>query len=304
MATPRTVSHSLFSVWLGVPFEQISKLELALAADASATTRAETSPTTARGNTPEPVLGSARGRTRGDVLNRLLTVSGSPGLTLAGACPRVGQRPNPGDPAGRLYSTTSGGTVTRFQYDGDQLVAEYNSAGALLRRYVPGPAGSDDPVVWHEGSGTADRRWLLTDERGSVIGWADGSDNLIAAQAYGAYGEPQTWTGSRYAYTGQLGLCASIVAGVDASPVLEAAEHVLDLVALSVEGLVVRDRYPVISGEPAHRAEPLRDHDRGDRAVRLADRVEAKRLHLTFAGHVRRGKPLGLDAPSVDLRGE
>jgi RHS repeat-associated protein len=84
-------------------------------------------------------------------------------------------------------------------------VAEYSSAGALLRRYVPGDGG-DDPVVWYEGSGTADRRYLLKDERGSVIGWANGSAALGGAQAYGAYGEPQTWTGSRHAYTGQLGL--------------------------------------------------------------------------------------------------
>ena len=37
-------------------------------------------------------------------------------------------------------------------------------------------------------------------------------------------------------------MCASVVAHGDAAPVLEAAEHVLDAVALSVEGLVVRDR--------------------------------------------------------------
>ena len=29
--------------------------------------------------------------------------------------------------------------------------------GPVLRRYVPGP-GMDEPVVWYEGSGTADRR--------------------------------------------------------------------------------------------------------------------------------------------------
>jgi hypothetical protein len=36
---------------------------------------------------------------------------------------------------------------------------------------------------------------------------------------------------------------ASVVTGVDAPPVFESAEHILDLVALSVERLVVRDRY-------------------------------------------------------------
>ena len=34
---------------------------------------------------------------------------------------------------------------------------------------------------------------------------------------------------------------AAIVASVDAAPVLELAEHVLDLVALTLEGGVVRD---------------------------------------------------------------
>lgn len=36
-------------------------------------------------------------------------------------------------------------------------------------------------------------------------------------------------------------LGASVVAGVDPAPVLEFAEHVLDLVALTVDGVVVRD---------------------------------------------------------------
>jgi hypothetical protein len=44
------------------------------------------------------------------------------------------------------------------------LIAEYNSANSLLRRYVHGP-GSDEPLVWYEGTGTADRRWLHADER-------------------------------------------------------------------------------------------------------------------------------------------
>ena len=38
---------------------------------------------------------------------------------------------------------------------------------------------------------------------------------------------------------GHEGVGASVVAGCDASPVLELGEQVLDLVALSIEGLVV-----------------------------------------------------------------
>jgi YD repeat-containing protein len=61
------------------------------------------------------------------------------------------------DPAGRLYETTASGATTRFLYDGLQAIAEYNTSGALLRRYVPG-AGLDEHLAWYEGSGTSDRR--------------------------------------------------------------------------------------------------------------------------------------------------
>ena len=41
---------------------------------------------------------------------------------------------------------------------------------------------------------------------------------------------------------GHEGVGASVVSSVDAPPVLEPAEHILDLVALTVEGAVVRDQ--------------------------------------------------------------
>jgi hypothetical protein len=60
------------------------------------------------------------------------------------------------DPALRLYETVGAGVTTRFGYDGADLTAEYNAAGTLLRRYVHGP-GSDEPLVWYEGSVLSDR---------------------------------------------------------------------------------------------------------------------------------------------------
>lgn len=72
------------------------------------------------------------------------------------------------DPAMRLYQTSGGSADTaRFAYDGAALIAEYNRSNAMLRRYVHGP-GSDEPLVWYEGSATSDRRFLHSDERGSV----------------------------------------------------------------------------------------------------------------------------------------
>src|SRR3546814_8948543 len=50
------------------------------------------------------------------------------------------------DPLGRLYQTVGGGTTTRSQYDGIDLIAEYNASNAVQRRYVHGP-GVDNPIV-------------------------------------------------------------------------------------------------------------------------------------------------------------
>jgi YD repeat-containing protein len=109
------------------------------------------------------------------------------------------------DPLGRLWQTTSGSIVTQFLYDGDRLVGEYGTTGTVsLRRYVHGP-GVDDPLLWYEGSGVTDRRWIHSDERGSVIATTDGT-GAATIYTYGPYGEPLSWTGSRFRYTGQTAL--------------------------------------------------------------------------------------------------
>ena len=71
------------------------------------------------------------------------------------------------DPLGRLIGVGAA-TVSRFDYAGAMVIAEHDGSNLLTRRYVHGP-GMDEPLVWYEGSGTADRRWLLADERGSVV---------------------------------------------------------------------------------------------------------------------------------------
>ena len=87
-------------------------------------------------------------------------------------------------------------------YDGVDLVAEYNSAGTLLRRYVHGP-GVDEPLVWYEGTGTANKSWLYADHLGSVVATANSAGTSTATYTYGPYGEPNVTTGSRFRYTGQ-----------------------------------------------------------------------------------------------------
>jgi hypothetical protein len=43
------------------------------------------------------------------------------------------------DPLGRSLEVAGGGSTARFLYDGDELLVEYNTVGAMLRRYFHGP---------------------------------------------------------------------------------------------------------------------------------------------------------------------
>ena len=104
------------------------------------------------------------------------------------------------DPGGRLYQSGA----TRFLYDGAQAIGEYNTSGGLLRRYVPG-LGLDNVVTAYEGAGY-DRRWLLADERGSVVSITDGAGAAIAINTYDEYGVPGSGNAGRFGYTGQMWL--------------------------------------------------------------------------------------------------
>ena len=76
----------------------------------------------------------------------------------------------------------------------------------MLRRYVPGIAGADDPLMWYEGSGASDRRWLLKDQQGSVIAVANPSGQALGINSYDAAGAPGQANLGRYQYTGQTWL--------------------------------------------------------------------------------------------------
>lgn len=106
------------------------------------------------------------------------------------------------DPLLRLYQT-AGSTTARFAYDGHSLIAEYDGSSSLQRRYVHGP-GVDEPIVWYEGTGTSDRRWLHADERGSIIAASDGNGDLISSRnRYDDYGQLQGTLTGRFGYAGQ-----------------------------------------------------------------------------------------------------
>jgi RHS repeat-associated protein len=110
------------------------------------------------------------------------------------------------DPMGMLRRVTAGASATDYLYDGGDLIAEYNGSGAVQRRFVHG-AGSDEPLVWYEGSGTANKTWLHADERGSIVTASNGSGAAASSVKYSSDGESGALV-SDFGYTGQLYLPA------------------------------------------------------------------------------------------------
>ncbi len=62
-----------------------------------------------------------------------------------------------------------------------------------------------NPIVWYEGPGTTDRRFLQADERGSIIAIADSSGTVLTGgiDSYDEYGIPGGNNMGRFQYTGQ-----------------------------------------------------------------------------------------------------
>jgi RHS repeat-associated protein len=117
----------------------------------------------------------------------------------------LGSAPYRYDALGRLYGAGSP-LLAAYEDEGDRQTAERNpSRGATLRRHVFGP-GADEPLVWYEGSGTATRRFLHSDERGSIVAATESSGALHTTIRYDEYGATQVNTSvfvPRFLYTGQ-----------------------------------------------------------------------------------------------------
>lgn len=130
-----------------------------------------------------------------DSENRLRSASGAKNATLTY------------DPLGRLYEVATASTTTRFVYDGDRLIAEYDASGTLLRTYVHG-SGVDEPVVWYEGSqvSAANRRYLHANYQGSIVAVTGASGNTLQVNRYDPYGTAAAGNTGRFQYTGQAAI--------------------------------------------------------------------------------------------------
>jgi RHS repeat-associated protein len=94
------------------------------------------------------------------------------------------------DAAGRRIEKKVDGTPqVKYVYDGDHIIAEYNSAGTLLRKYVHGPC-TDEPICMIETTGGyAGTHYYHYDALGSVVAMTNSAGNVTQLYEYSVYGQ-------------------------------------------------------------------------------------------------------------------
>jgi RHS repeat-associated protein len=94
------------------------------------------------------------------------------------------------DAAGRrIEKKVDGTTQVKYVYDGDHIIAEYNNAGTLLRKYVHGPC-VDEPICMIEAGGAyAGTHYYHYDALGSCVAMTNSAGNVAQLYEYSVYGQ-------------------------------------------------------------------------------------------------------------------
>lgn len=109
------------------------------------------------------------------------------------------------DPLGRRIDKTVNGTSTTFFYDGDQVIAEYDGAGNLIKKYIYG-TGIDEPICLNViASGSEAIYYYHYDGLGSVTNLTDSSGATAESYSYDVFGKPNTTSsiGNTRMFTGR-----------------------------------------------------------------------------------------------------
>ncbi|MEI6564788.1 MAG: RHS repeat-associated core domain-containing protein, partial [bacterium] len=118
------------------------------------------------------------------------------------------------DAAGRRLWVWDGTAGTNwFVYDGNQVVADLNSTGGLVRSYVWG-TGIDSLLSMTVYGGTTNTYYALKDHLGSVLALTDGAGNIVESYRYDAWGRTTVYAangnelttsaiGNRYCWQGR-----------------------------------------------------------------------------------------------------
>ncbi len=95
-------------------------------------------------------------------------------------------------------SYVSGTTTTRYQWDGETVLAEYNTSNIMQRRYVYGP-GIDNPLMVEEADGT--KRYLHRDGKGTIVAATDAAGNVTDQFTADPWGNGAEEATSPYRFT-------------------------------------------------------------------------------------------------------
>ena len=106
----------------------------------------------------------------------------------------------------RIQKTVYGSpdVVTKYAYDGDQVIAEYDDSGTLLRRFIYGP-GIDEPICMVDAADNGTVYYYHLDGLGSVVALSDVNNVIVERYSYSVFGEPSQVSdvNNPYLFTGR-----------------------------------------------------------------------------------------------------
>lgn len=104
------------------------------------------------------------------------------------------------DPFGRRIEKNVNGTITRYLYDGEDILYDLDGSNTILARYTHG-IGIDEPLIMRRGGSS---NYYHADGLGSITHITDASGNIIQSYIYSTFGEIVTQDGNLpnpYTYT-------------------------------------------------------------------------------------------------------
>ncbi len=94
------------------------------------------------------------------------------------------------DYLGRRIKKIVGTSVTKYVYDGDHVIAEYNGSDILLRKYIYG-SSVDEPIMLVDVNGAVETSYYYHfDGIGSVTSISDSNSVVVESYAYDDFGDP------------------------------------------------------------------------------------------------------------------
>ena len=91
------------------------------------------------------------------------------------------------DPLGRRTEKTVNGTVQRYLYDGQDIIADLDAVGNPVTTYTNGP-GIDEPLIMNKADGKT--YYYHADALGSITAITDDNGKTVETYTYKAYGQP------------------------------------------------------------------------------------------------------------------